>query len=210
MSNCPQPPAENPWRKGIQGMSFPRSGHHLLGKLLAAYFGPSFNYCEAYHGCQTFPCVRTLNNYQKCHDLQLDHRKSPGVRYLVQIRHPWPAIVSRFKHRVGLKRVGNDRASWETHRRVESQYYAHFVQKWVRQDGIERLLVPYHLLVTDPFETLCSAIRFFDADVDPDGVRASIEKNDVQKKRSWEAFAFYTHQAFEEVSSVNSENLPLV
>ena len=47
----------------VTGVSWPRSGHHLLVRMLKLYFGETFGYCDFYGGiegcCKTVPCTRT-------------------------------------------------------------------------------------------------------------------------------------------------------
>ncbi len=72
----------------IQGVSYPRSGHHLLVNCLLAYFGENpyfqrtdgikpigqllgawnFNYCDYYHHCNQVPCSHPATRFQKHHD----------------------------------------------------------------------------------------------------------------------------------------------
>src|SRR6187399_650150 len=74
--------------RSVHGVSFPRSGHHLLANCLLAYFGETpyvqkttgesiipellgswnFTYCEFYNHCNQVPCPCPTTTYQKNHD----------------------------------------------------------------------------------------------------------------------------------------------
>jgi len=107
----------------IQGVSIPRSGHHLLVRLLVDYFNevldegeasPSgiFSYCEFYHCCRNNPCPKFDSTrpgtvlLQKSHDEFLrqinkryEHPKLvlESQRYLIQIRHPIDSLLSDYE-----------------------------------------------------------------------------------------------------------------
>jgi len=55
----------------VAGVSWPRSGHHLLQRLLQSYF-PSLLYCDFYGAetdcCKRIPCSRPKVGFSKSHD----------------------------------------------------------------------------------------------------------------------------------------------
>jgi hypothetical protein len=79
--------SKNTLRK-VQGVSYPRCGHHLLVNCLLAYFGETpyvqkthgesiipellgswnFTYCEFYNHCNQVPCACPHTTFQKNHD----------------------------------------------------------------------------------------------------------------------------------------------
>ena len=72
----------------VVGISWPRSGHHMLLRLLKLYFGPSFGYCSLYGDrpehpevpqcCRCVPCTNAGKiNFSKNHDFDL----SPVIQY---------------------------------------------------------------------------------------------------------------------------------
>lgn len=105
----------------------PRSGHHLLERLLRLYFSdpdlisasqrpsdavrPGFEYCEHYHCCRARPCSNFADKpqgtvcFQKSHDEYL--RRGPNyeqalfpsdsVRNLIQVRDPIQSLMSDFE-----------------------------------------------------------------------------------------------------------------
>jgi hypothetical protein len=211
VSFCPEPQDDNAWSKTIQGVSFPRSGHSLLLRLLLAYFGSGFNYCEFYNGCRSWPCRRPLSNFQKCHDLRLDTPQRPDLRYIIQIRHPWPAIVSRFRLKLARGSVKDTMESWEQHRRKHLPYYTGFVERWaLAGEGLHRVLVPYHRLIDRPVDIFAEIVRRFDKEVDVDRVRRVVQESDVREMRRWADFPYTTDAALAEAEAINVLDLPLV
>jgi hypothetical protein len=191
-------------------MSFPRTGHSLLVGLLLVYFGPGFNYCEYYTACRSRPCRRALNNFQKCHDFELNTPQPPEARYIVQIRHPWPAIVSRFNGRLAKGLVEGNLAGWEQHRRTEMRRYLGFVKRWaLAGEGIQPLLLPYHQLIDRPVDSLAEIVALFDDRVDLDRVREAVRHNDVRELRRWADFPYTTEAALAEADAINLLQLPL-
>ncbi|MDQ3774924.1 MAG: hypothetical protein M3461_11455 [Pseudomonadota bacterium] len=192
-------------------MSFPRSGHTLLIRLLLAYFGSGFNYCEFYNGCRSWTCRRPLSNFQKCHDLRLDTPQRPDLRYIIQIRHPWPAIVSQFRLKLARCSVEDTMESWERHRRKQLPYYSGFVARWaLAGQGLQRVLVPYHRLVDRPVDMFAEIARLFANKVDVDRVRWVVQESDVRERRRWADFPYTTDAALAEAEAINVLDLPLL
>ncbi|MGH8585997.1 MAG: hypothetical protein ACREWE_07415 [Gammaproteobacteria bacterium] len=192
-------------------MSFPRSGHNLLLRMLRAYFGPRMNYCEFYNGCRSWPCRRPLNNFQKCHDFRLDTPQRPDLRYIIQIRHPWPAIVSRFRLRVARSSVEDTRESWERHLRKHLPYYTGFVERWaLAGEDLQRVLVPYHRFIDRPVDSFEEIARVFYHEVDNVRVRQVVQQNDVREIGRWVDFPYTTDAALAESEAINVLHLPLM
>ena len=81
---------------GVQGVSYPRSGHGLLAEFLIRYFGPSFSYCEYYGHCRQAPCANPHNHFQKNHDFGLALPVPRDRPLLIQYRNPLYSIASNF------------------------------------------------------------------------------------------------------------------
>ena len=118
-------------KRNVQGVSFPRSGHHLLVNFLQRYFGGRFAYCEYYNHCQQQPCANPANNLQKSHDFGLELPADGAGDYLLQYRHPLYSITSNyFLHLRSLERRGR---SFENRRLSPDQ-----LRRWVW--GTDRIL----------------------------------------------------------------------
>ena len=85
----------------VAGVSWPRSGHHLVQRLLQGYFGPHLSYDMFYHPeldcCRVFPCTRGRVHFSKNHDWDLSGVMSAGLPYLIQYRSAAAAAVSDFE-----------------------------------------------------------------------------------------------------------------
>jgi hypothetical protein len=98
--------------KRVISLSIPRSGHHLLVRLVHSYFEHGkFLYCEAYTDpecCGRFPCdavsQRAKSTFgrdsdlrlfmQKSHDLKFEVPVNTTAQYIVQLREPAQAAIA--------------------------------------------------------------------------------------------------------------------
>ena len=208
----------------VAGVSWPRSGHHLVQRLLHEYFGPDFVHCEFYDPkldcCRVFPCTRSRVHFSKTHDRDLSGSMSAGVPYLVQYRSAAAAAVSDFE--LHLRDGHPDTArEFETFALHRAHRWGKFVSKWVDgSDGLERLIVRYEHLTEDPLGTMASVIQFFSPDVAVDRGKLThtittipaiqitkideqwIENAGVQSPRRVEDFRFYDFDLFQRIETV--------
>lgn len=200
----------------VAGISWPRSGHHLLVRILQAYFGHRFRYCE-FHGpkldcCRRFPCQRGMT-FTKNHDFDDVH---PGnVPCLIQYREFLPSVVSGFELMV---RDGAPDTP-ETFRRYalrRAGEYRYFLRKWCHESE-NRLVIKYENLTRDPVMWAVKAAEFFhDGPVDPEVMAQIVNSCDGQKidygRVSWNRtmgvrdtrditkFRYYDHGFFTELA----------
>lgn len=164
----------------VANVSWPRSGHHLLMRLLSAYFGPRFGYCE-YHGpretpeipcCGAFPCrKRGLISMSKNHDFDLSSPVPTGCAIIVQWREPLAAIQSEFE--LALRAGQEDTAaSFAAFAEKRASAYRRFMAKWLEAPIENRLAVEYDELVADPRSILADALTLW-GEVEPDTQRLS-------------------------------------
>ena len=208
----------------VAGVSWPRSGHHLVQRLLQEYFGPDFVYCEFYDPeldcCRVFPCTRSRVHFSKNHDRDLSGVMTAGLPYLIQYRSAAAAAVSDFE--LHLRDGHSDTArEFETFALHRARRWGKFVSKWVDgSDGLERLIVRYEHLTEDPLGTMAPIIQFFSPDVAVDRDKLThtiatipaiqitkideqwIEKAGVQSPRQVEDFRFYDLDLFRRIETV--------
>lgn len=164
----------------VQGVSFPRSGNHFLIDLLVNYFcalegrppmmptgrrhvhievGP-FSWCEYYGCCRQIPCAHGAV-FNRNHDFALELPRLPGTRYLIQFRHPVPAVISAFE-RIPAK------LEWSRFSRRRAQEWNAWMEKWVvgHRDPLA-LIVYYDDLVRHTRRQMIRILRHFGHDPNP-------------------------------------------
>lgn len=181
------------WRRRIppsyvMGVSWPRSGHHLLARLLRLYYGPQFIYCSFYGKvgcCGQTPCARAgVVRYSKNHDFGGTLIQDPEQRYLIQTRAFVPSVVSNFE--LYLRDGGADTAaSFARFASTQFSTYRAFQDKWVTSDFARgQTVIPYEALINQPAQALCYALSSFgDLRPDPARLRAAIAAVDGEEVR---------------------------
>lgn len=156
----------------ITGASMPRSGHHLLHRLLSDYFAEAFGYCSFYFPwefdsfpecCGQIPCRKALAAdfqvfLQKSHDFDLTDPIDDSSFRVVQVREPVSRLFSNFRLHVRNNPKRNTRSNFMNFATREYYYYVAFWMKWVRADNY---VLTYEHLTLNPvgeLEKLVSAI----------------------------------------------------
>lgn len=142
----------------LLGVSFPRSGHHFLERLLRAAARPDYGYCEFYGPpgcCRTIPCARPGIglHLQKNHDFGLDlPRDVAGVVYVLQTREPVGAAVSdRELHVQAHGPASAGHADHEVWLGRKAAHYVGFHERWIATPPPgPSVLVDYADLLDDP------------------------------------------------------------
>lgn len=174
------------------GVSWPRSGHHLLVDLLTAYFGQMFQYCQFYGKdkdcCGKTPCEwRDKIHFTKNHDFALSVPRQKDVVYLLQYRDFLPSVASEFELYV---RNGNEdsEASFKSFSQQRAKSYKNFMAKWnAAEPQVEAIYrLSYERLTAEPELVLPEVLRLFDPDISIDETRmkqviSSVRKNMVDK-----------------------------
>lgn len=175
----------------VMGVSWPRSGHHLLARLLRLYYGPKFTYCGFYGQpgcCGQAPCARAGKvRYSKNHDFDGTLPQDAGQRLLIQTRAFAPSVVSNFE--LHLREGGrDDAASFARFAGAQFAAWRAFQEKWVTSDFARtQTVIPYEALIRDPVTALTYALTSF-GESRPDPVRlraaiASVDGEDVAERR---------------------------
>lgn len=158
----------------VIGVSWPRSGHHLLARLIRLYYGPNFTYCGFYgqaECCGKAPCARAgIVRYSKNHDFDNALPQEAQHRYLIQTRAFAPSVVSNFE--LYLREGGHDDAvSFARFASAQFTAYRAFQTKWVTSEFARtQTVIPYEALIRDPITALTYALTSFGTR-DPDPVR---------------------------------------
>ena len=224
----------------VVGISWPRSGHHLLVRLLELYFGDTFTYCDPYAKkpgcCGTIPCQkRDQVHFTKSHDFQLDVPQEKGLKYLIQYREFISSVVSNFELHV-LHGGEDSMRGFQLFASAEFDRYLDFLGKWVFSDfATSQFLLDYDRLVSDPGAVLAEVANYIapDYELSPERVewaisvvggekveRAKLIKSPgagVHASRDVRQFRFYDQKLFKTLeqltlasSSVNNTFLRLL
>jgi len=216
-------------------VSYPRSGHHLTVRILGHYFGANFKYCRFYatssqECCQQFPCRDSSVTMTKNHDMDSISRQRQGVPkiadvpYLVLVRNFLEAVVSDYD--LYLRSHEDTEEGWRAFAQRKSDFYRSFVDKWaLSADGLEKLVVRYEDLTSDPLTEFRQIIDMFrpsqpldislltqlieDAhleDVRPTETRV-VQNFGVRSRRCIEQFRHFDEQFFGELEMLVSGQL---
>lgn len=209
----------------VANVSWPRSGHGLLQRLLRGLLGDGFGYCEFYQPrraegspcCGAFPCRRPDIHMTKQHDVDGDAELAPDARLIVQYRAFLPAVVSHFEMSLEANPALDTAEGFRAFALPRADRYRRFVEKWVLAPRTGRLLLPYEALTGEPAAALARVVRHFDApDALPrietvvaraarityvDGQRVTAAGHGVREARDVTAFRFHDAALFDELAA---------
>lgn len=214
----------------VVGVSWPRSGHHLLVNMLKNYFGKEFVYCEFYvpnDCCKTVPCARApAVTFTKNHDFDLQTPITPGFPYLIQYRAFLPSVVSAFELFVRSGKPNTPEA-FRTYARNMAVGYNAFLWKWVIGTACpnEKLVCSYEEITSDNKIALFSnIIKFFAPNhsvnedrlteltesvqkmLVEDGNTTIISEFGIKAARNVEHFRFYDKEFFAELQELTRKS----
>ena len=160
--------------------TFPRSGHHLLIRIIDEYYGSRFLYYKRTsrnvektkkhvvynkHADLTefSPIPFKQVSLQKNHDYGLCRGQESNFEYLsdkfskhiIQIRHPLESIVSFYYHRSKTKVLNR---CWEDFAVDIMHWWKKFVEQWI-ECSLPELLIRYDRFVKDPFKTVIKVLE---------------------------------------------------
>lgn len=209
----------------VANVSWPRSGHHLLVRLLQGVFGPLFGYCEHYVPkdapgspcCAAFPCKRAgLIHMSKQHDFDLTAVVPEGMGLVVQYRSFLPSAISGYEMTQREGGADDTMAAFRAHAEAMLPSYRGFMARWVEPERANRVLIAYEDLVADPIrETrkvldlygmgelaphLRRAAKKVKAATYVNGVEKVQAERGVQAERDVTAFRHYDPALFEDLA----------
>lgn len=142
-------------------ITFPKSGHTLLIRILQRYFGPDLHYCERYMNPELMFDINQVTNCQKNHDFDLKTEIVPNRNYVVQIRDPLESIQS-WREDQCLSGHPSFRKDFFSQQLL---FWNRFVEKWVLGDVPNRLVIHYRELIDKPFSTVWNVIEHISGSV---------------------------------------------
>jgi len=227
------PETTEPSLNYVIGVSWPRSGHHLLVRLLKRALGEEFSYCPHYSKrvlgtvkrkcCDSSICSNRGNvHFCKNHDSSLLVPKVPGMRYLVQYRNFLPAMVSNFELHVKSGKEDSEKMFRKNSLR-QAKRYRKFIQKWVQSPDTDliKMVLRYEDLTAKPEACLASAVKFFglEQEIPQRRLQRIVERAEkhsnhqgapvvtpgfgVKNTRKIEEFRYYDPKWFEELARLS-------
>jgi len=209
----------------VQGVSFPRSGHHMLVRFLCEYFGPKFRYCEYYNDCGKQPCTNSKSNLQKHHDLELDLPKDHFQHYLIQYRHPLYSVTSNYSlYFRGLQRqgrlpkdihVGEEPPKfWRKFAKKDTKRWKRWIRKWVLSNDElpDALTLVYEDVMRQPQQMFQQVVEYFCPRQPADTHRIAKLTADlsIQPKKRLEDFQHFDAGFFRKLEASVKEELELL
>ena len=214
----------------VLGVSMPRSGHHLLERLLRAAFGENMRYCEFHKPedcCKGIPCTRHGGFaagdghlfVQKNHDFMLSHPilAADKFSYLIQHRQPLPRLSSSYELHVTQYSGGHSQAFMETFLAKEAAYQRGFVEKWVLAPKVPTIDLPYEVLTDTPIESLAEVLAALGHRGDTEAAAAEAfagvsgfrdARNTQYRPRQIEAATYYDPLIFAAADAYLQDHLP--
>jgi len=195
-------------KTNVQGVSFPRSGHHMLVDVLSSYFGSTFQYCGYYLLCDERPCAARVNHLQKNHDHELTLPSDSDCDYLVQYRHPLHSITSHYEHKLRHGQIRPEldcRETWEEFAMASAGHWRLWAQKWLIGNTNPRAFeLAYEEIMADAPGVLSRLVRFFGPShpVDLARLHAIIKRFSLAPRRSLESFRYFDADFFRKLESL--------
>ncbi len=172
-------------------ITYPRSGHHMLMRLLKNYFGNKMKYCEVYEHCKQFPCVDSHTNIMKNHDFDLSLPFRDDIEYFIQIRHPYYSIQSWYE--LHSNEYGQD-TKWESFFKEKLNFWDKFTDKWlINTERYTNRAINYNNLIDRPFQTLSHIINIITNNIlDADKLQLLIDnQGKLTKMRYLSLFKYF-------------------
>ena len=134
-------------------ISFPRSGQHLMDRLLKHiynYYGKEYSYCEYYTCCKTIPCKKE-SLIQKNHDFDLGLKLKLDEKNLILYRKDKIyQLESYFRYEKFKMDKFNSNINYKDEKifnlliefiKRKSKYYDDFLNKYIKSNTYKQALV---------------------------------------------------------------------
>lgn len=150
-------------------VTYPRSGHHWLVKMLTHALGSELHYVDIYETHKNLESNPEIN-LEKTHDFNNDTPTS-GFKIIVQIREFLPAVTSYWKLQPNWQ---TDAVACKKFIRWQRGVYAKFVNRWVVGYVENRLTIHYEDLCSKTVNVVTDALAHI-TDMEFDRARALAE-----------------------------------
>lgn len=166
--------------------TFPRSGHHLLERLMSSYWGDAFKYCETYR-----MDVLGNHNFIKSHDFKLEDKPNTEI-VVVQYRACYPALCSMFQLDIKQGYKKGIKEEWDLFLPQKITFWKCFVRKWLQGYAAD-YYIPYDQLCINPARVMKTLIRMqaYDHQIDEAKLKEICgEAHPPRHPKDWD-FRFY-------------------
>lgn len=153
-------------------ISFPRSGQHLLERLLNfiyLYYNKNYSYCEFYNCCKTLPCKKKCI-FQKNHDFHLTLGMPSDNKFIVLYRRDKIRQLEAYFRFNYLNSDKHVKINYENSKlfneliqfiKQRSKYYDEFIQKYVTSKWYTNsLIIEYGDFMNEPKKYIKNLIEY--------------------------------------------------
>lgn len=165
----------------VLNVTFPRSGHGWLSRMLWEYFKDEYRYSNFYNDSNAWDKYETggmnavISEYDfvKQHDFIRDIKstepqlfivpKNLSCKYFILYRKEIPAIVSWYEIYVRTGAFEDSQQRWEWFADVARHFYRKWIIKWVYDEDIKnknKLLLTYDDLYDNTEQSLRQILKF--------------------------------------------------
>jgi hypothetical protein len=168
-------------------VSFPRSGQHMLEKLLFDFHSKfnihPYSYCEFYNCCQEYKC-KYNSVYQKNHDFNLELNIKEDEKYVFLYRKNKIANIEAY-YRYHVNNNSNyDFNDFLNFYISVSPYYENLVNKYLCNEGNNILCIDYDEFMNDPSTIFHKIIIFFGFNYEKNEIHEFINNRDEKIKKT--------------------------
>ena len=163
-------------------VSIPRSGQHFTQRALKFYhksMNLDYSYCEFYNCCQSRPCKKNKNSFQKNHDWELDFQINDKDKYLFLYRkNKVQQIEANFRLHLKNKNIistSNLKIDYtdsimlshlKTYIVATKKYYKGIYEKYLNNNQKNILQIEYDTYILNFCDTFKKILLFFDIPID--------------------------------------------
>lgn len=134
-------------------VSFPRSGQHLVEKILkycCNEHNVEFKYCEFYGCCNSIPCSKG-NEISKNHDFKLYLDINNNYKYVALHRKDLILqLEAYYRYHIGINEKKYKYKDLLKFIKKNTNYYNDFVNKWINNENKNILKIEYYELLENP------------------------------------------------------------
>ena len=149
-------------------VSFPRSGQHLVEKMLkfiCKEHDVEFTYCEFYTCCNSLPCKKG-KEFSKNHDFDLNLEVNNDIKYVCLYREDIILqLEAYYRFSIGQTKIKYKYKDLLKFIKDKSTYYNDFKSKWINNKSKNILKVEYYEILENPEKISKKIFKHFFSDI---------------------------------------------